>query len=70
MAKLTASTWLNKKGLTVREFAEKVGFDPAKAEAWFRARVWPSAVELKRIQAVYPDFPRNGGGARNTLPHS
>src|SRR5258706_166405 len=36
MPKQTSSTWLNKKGLTVQQFCDKVGVEYGEAEGWFR----------------------------------
>jgi hypothetical protein len=60
MPKLTAHTWLNKKGLTIPEFCAKTGIDFVDAERWFRGGIKTPLTALKKIRAVFPDFPGYG----------
>ena len=49
--------WLDRKGISIRQFAESTGNDYGTAFKWFDEARSPRRKYLDAVLGIYPDFP-------------
>ena len=53
MPKLTLKAWRTNRGLTQEEAAKKLGVGASTLSKWERAKSFPNAIEIGKIEELY-----------------